>query len=391
MEREDIHDGGRHIPPRDAMRLFFEMLGHKDLGVTELRAFGCRCAWVAYTDNLEDAARLCREMDGEAAGTYAGLEPRPVDFFDRAPNCWVRARGGPDGNCARDRDIEYITGVFALDADCTSEQRAKGRPASEEELQQSLRAARLVSQQDGLAPSSATILCSGNGHHVIAPVLAIPVNTEEIARQYRCFCEKLVENIAGQFERVRVDCVGNLSRLIRVPATLNRKGGAGPGRPHRRAYFVTEPVLVPSRALHHQIVNTEVDQVIRIGRPLPMGLKCDLKKIERCPFIVFCREHAQDLSEPMWVAMVLNLVPLEGGIELIHRLSALDVVRYRFSDTQRLVERVLREGYKPVNCRTIMSPAMVRSGRVVFRCPRFGKCPARAPMYMAANRTVYPR
>jgi hypothetical protein len=89
--------------------------------------------------------------------------------------------------------------------------------------------------------------------------------------------------------------------------------------------------------------------------------------------------------------LISNLVYLEGGIELIHAISALDGGRYDHDDTSRIIERVLREAYKPVSCRTILSPAMGRPGRGVFQCSRIATCPARAPMYMAANRTVYPR
>ena len=43
---------------------------------------------------------------------------------------------------------------------------------------------------------------------------------------------------------------------MRVMGTLNGKGEEAPGRPHRRAYFVTEPIPVMSVALHHMILNT---------------------------------------------------------------------------------------------------------------------------------------
>ena len=84
------------------------LLGHEGFGVTELRIFGNR-PMVAYVDNIEDVIKLAGAMDGKVAGIYVGVQPRSVDFFDRAPNCWVPAVGGTNSNCACDKDIEYIT------------------------------------------------------------------------------------------------------------------------------------------------------------------------------------------------------------------------------------------------------------------------------------------
>jgi len=139
------------------------------------------------------------------------------------------------------------------------------------------------------------------------------------------------------------------------------------------------------------ILNTDIQGVVRTAEPVPASLKCNLVRIEECEFIQWCRRHPEEVSEPQWVAAVTNLAPLEGGVPLIHEISALDPVRYDPANTQRLIDRVQRERYKPFSCRTIVSSAMTRPGRGVFRCSRIARCPARAPMYMAVNRTVYSR
>jgi hypothetical protein len=204
-------------------------------------------------------------------------------------------------------------------------------------------------------------------------------------------CEQIAANAADKVNGVRIDPIFNLSRVARVSGTLNLKGHPLPDRPHRRAHFVTEPPLGRSFALHQMILNTEVPEVVRTAKSMPKGLKCDLAKIEECEFIQWCRRQAQEVSEPQWFALISNLAPLDAGFELIHAISALDGGRYDYTDTQRVIERVLREGYNPVNCAALVSPPMARPGRGVFRCSRIGKCAAKAPMYMAANRTVYPR
>jgi len=364
------------------------LLGHTDLGVTELRVFD-PLPQVAYADSADAVVELCLGMGDRASGIYIGVQPRPAHLFDLAPNRWIPARGGSDGNCARDADIEYITTLF-FDIDVVSPKRAQGHPASSEELQQSLRVAELLGRQDGLALSSA-ICCSGNGHYVLVPIAPISIDGDEVAGKFKCFCRGLVEGVARQVAGVRVDPVYNLSRVMRLMGTVNRKAQPAAGRPHRRAHFVTEPARPRSIDLYYLILNADTARTATTRQDLPAGLRCDLKKLHTCEFIQWCRRQPLEVSEPLWFSLLTNLVRLEGGIQLAHEISALDMFRYDYAETQRVIERILGQGYMPVSCRTIMSPAMVRPGGGVFRCPRIGSCPAKAPMYLAASHTVYKR
>ena len=368
--------------------MHLDILGHASHGVTELRAFD-PFAQVAYADSADAVMNLCRQMDDKAAGIYVGVQPRPVHLFDLAPNRWVPARGGADGNCSRDEDIEYITAVF-FDIDVTSPARQKGHPASDTELAATLRVAQQLACQGGLAGRS-TVCCSGNGHYVLAPIVAVPVDGPEVARKFTSLCRQLAAGLAGQLAGVRIDAVYNLSRVMRVMGTVNRKGQALSDRPHRRARFVTEPTQDRSMTLHEMVRNTDVAQITTTTQELPTGLRCNLRRIERCEFVQWCRRRPQEVSEPAWFALISNLAYLQGGIDLIHEISALDTARYDHANTQRVIERMLREGYKPVRCATIMGPDMVRPGRGVFRCSQAARCPVRTPMYLAASHTVYTR
>lgn len=370
------------------MRMHFALLGHDTLGVTELRVFD-PSPQVAYADSADVVVRLCREIDGRTSGIYVGVQPRPAHLFDLAPNRWRAARGGRDGNCACDSDVEYVTAIF-FDIDVVSPERASGHPALDEELQESLRAARILAQQDGLVGHS-TICCSGNGHYALSPVVPVSVGSDEVAGRFRTLCRRLAANVTHGVAGVRIDPVYNLSHVMRLMGTINRKGNPASGRPYRRAAFVTEPVPVPSIALHHLILNADPGQPAAAGVELPTGLRCDLKKLHACEFIQWCRRQPLEVSEPQWFALLTNLARLEGGIQLAHEISALDMFRYDYDQTQRIIERIQGQGYMPVSCRTIVSPAMVRPGRGVFRCPRIESCPAKAPMYLAASHTVYKR
>ena len=194
MEDAITKDQQNELGVGDVTKMHLRLLGHQDLGPTEFLVFA-PAPLVAYVDNEDDAVRLCLEMEGKTSGIYVGVQPRPAHLFDLAPNRWVRARAGKNGNCARDIDIEYATAMF-LDIDIVSEERAKGHPASEEELLQSLYAAQLLCREAGLALSS-TICCSGNGHFLLAPLVPIPINCDDVGVKFKCFCRQLADSSPG--------------------------------------------------------------------------------------------------------------------------------------------------------------------------------------------------
>lgn len=364
------------------------LLGHRDLGITELRVFDPRPC-VAYADNEDDIVRLCLEKNRKTSGIYIGVQPRPLWLFDKAPNCWRKARSGHDRNCACDNDIEYITAVF-FDIDVVSTEKKMGHPASDKELAQTLRAAQGLCREDGLA-LCATICCSGNGHYVLASIVPILVDSNEIAVKFRNSCRQFVEKVTGRVPSIKFDPVFNTSRVMRVMGTTNCKGRPVPGRPYRMARFVTEPVCARSMALHHMILNTEVDEHCNHSKPLPKAIRCDLRKLEDCEFIQWCRSYPEQVSEPLWWGLITNLVYLEGGVQLIHEISRLDRYRYDYADTQRVIQKVIDAGYKPMSCTTIHSETVTCPSRGNFQCSRINQCRARAPMYMATLHTVYQR
>jgi hypothetical protein len=356
--------------PEDAIRLHRRLLGHEGFGVTELRIINPN-TYVAYTDNDEATVQLALKA-GKAPGIYIGVQPRPLEFFDHAPNCWRPALAKPDSNCATDADNEFITAYF-LDIDVVSGVRAQGHPASEKELQESFRAAELNIRVNGFMENAA-IGCSGNGHYVIIPIIPIQIDSTDIAEKFRLFCHNCTQEIKGQLNGVKIDPVYNLSRVMRLMGTINRKGNPTSDRPHRRAHCVTEPNMNRSMALHHRILNMEIPNPSPEPTALPENKKCNPTKIESCEFIRWCRNYPMDVTEPQWFAMITNLALLPEGEKLIHEISRLDMFRYNYRQTQKLIERVQIRAYKPTNCRTIRNHG--------FHCLKFGTCPVRAPMYL---------
>ncbi|MFC1766791.1 hypothetical protein ACFL6U_32545 [Planctomycetota bacterium] len=361
----------------------WRILGHEGIGSTELRIFD-PIPMVAYADGAPNVLRLCQEMAGKTKGIYIGVQPRPLHLFDRAPNRWVPAQGGPTGNCAKDSDIEIVATQY-LDIDSTSAERKEGYAASLLDLAYTLRAAQLVTAFESII-DVATVACTGNGHCVLINVVPIPVYGPEETMKAQRFCEQLVQHVAGRVSGVRFDPVFNASRVMRVMGTMNCKAMVKKGRPQRRARFVTEPIYTRSFALHHMILNTEVghNDLSRDAEPLPETLRCNLKKIENCCFIQYCRTYPRQVTEPQWWGMITNMARLEGGRSLIHEISRLDPIRYNYRDTERVIERAIAAGYRPVSCQKLMSSTTTKSGQGVLTCPRIRQCPARAPMYLTA-------
>ncbi len=79
---------------------------------------------------------------------------------------------------------------------------------------------------------------------------------------------------------------------------------------------------------------------------------CDLKKVfENCRFLQYCIRESRYLCEPMWFSMISVLAPLEGGEQIIHKLSA-PYPNYSFKETELKIQRAKKFG-KPQSCRYI--------------------------------------
>lgn len=368
------------VVDKTAIRHHLQLLGHNGYGATELRVFDPK-PMVAYIDNDDDAIRLVADVQRTAKGIYIGVQPRPLFLFDKSPHRWTPAVSKPVSNCGKDADIEYIT-ILYFDIDVNSEQRKQGYPASDKELELTLHAAQLLSREDGLALTP-TICCSGNGHYVITPIEPIPISDNEVPHRFRHFCQELAKLISCKVPSVKIDPVYNLSRVMRLMGTMNRKGQPMQDRPHRQAFFATEPVFYKSMAAHYMILNTDVPYRHSNKTDMPSFIKCNLDKIEECHFIKWCRQSPDKVTEPQWFAMIANMAKLEGGPKLIHEMSVLDKNRYSYDQTQRRIERVLNNGYSPTSCESI--------AYFGFKCPKLGQCLARAPMYMTTLFSIWNR
>ena len=140
-----------------------------------------------------------------------------------------------------------------------------------------------------------------------------------------------------------------------------------------------EPVEVVCVSFHpeRKYTQDQLSDALPEAEAAPVERKCGTEKgIEQvfrsCVFMQHCRDDAAFLSEHDWYAMITNLAPLEGGTDMIHRLSS-GYPGYSEGATQKKINHFLESGTSPITCRTIAEKG--------FKCPKFasGVCPVRSP------------
>ena len=161
-------------------------------------------------------------------------------------------------------------------------------------------------------------------------------------------------------------CV-NESRVMRLPGFYHCK---------------KEPVMVECISFHPELKYTQEQlmkvlpeieqQTVEIKKGVEKGIELLL---HGCDFIKHCRDKAGELSEHDWYAMITNLAPFTGGVDLIHELSS-PYPGYSVTNTQKKINHFLDSGTKPITCKTISEKG--------FKCPKMesGECSCKAPAAM---------
>ena len=176
--------------------------------------------------------------------------------------------------------------------------------------------------------------------------------------RFRAIQKQLVSHFNGD-----PNCV-NESRVMRLPGFLHCK---------------EDPIMVECVLFHpeRRYTQTQISETMPPIEDEPVQRKKGTEKglsivLHECDFIRHCRDDAAALPEHDWYAMITNLAPFEGGVEMIHRLSA-GYPGYTESETQKKINHFLDSGTRPMLCRTIAEKG--------FKCPRLdsGDCQCRAP------------
>lgn len=182
---------------------------------------------------------------------------------------------------------------------------------------------------------------------------------EAKVEQFRMIQKQLVKHFDGD-----PACV-NESRVLRLPNFNHCKN---------------EPVEVVCKSFHpeYRYSQNQLSEALpEIEETTYIEKKNGTEKgiaavIHTCDFIQHCQKNAATLSEPEWFAMITNLIPFDGGTDMIHQYS-MPYPSYSESKTQKKINYTMDKGIKPITCQTICERG--------FPCPKFlsGGCGVKAP------------
>ncbi len=189
-----------------AVETFYELLGHRKQ--TEIRALKLdkdfkplpKETKIFFVSSKEEFVSKVQELNGEY-NLYVGLNER--------------TEGGTDA-----KDVLSVKRIF-VDVDC------KQKPASDEDLKEAEKTTdEIISAIETQTELRPTKIYSGNGYQLIYCIPKIEItddNREEVQNKIQQFLRNLIKKYSN--EKVKLDNVGDLPRIIRVTGTTNIKGG----------------------------------------------------------------------------------------------------------------------------------------------------------------------
>lgn len=196
------------------------------------------------------------------------------------------------------------------------------------------------------------------------------IKNGEVA-QFRDTQKALIQEFHGDNS-----CI-NESRVLRLPNFYHHK---------------EDPIMVECIKFNPELRYTQEELKNALPKPLetpvPSAMITGTRRglamvVDRCDFISYCRENAENLSEHDWYAMITNLAVFEGGDKAIHEYSKA-YGNYNYDETQNKINHFLSSNTKPMTCRCIAEKG--------YKCLKIGTggCKSKAPAglcYQALNVT----
>ena len=186
------------------VKTFYDLLGHNKQ--TEIRAIELSKDFKTskvkghfFVSSQAEFVGKVQELNGKY-NLYAGLNER-------------RSKG------TEAKDVISLKRIF-VDIDCVN------KPATEEDLKEAEKVTdEIISKIEDKTGLRATKIYSGNGYQLIYSIPEIEIteaNREEVQAQVQQFLKDLIKKYSN--DRVKLDNVGDLPRIIRITGTTNIKG-----------------------------------------------------------------------------------------------------------------------------------------------------------------------
>jgi len=175
----------------------------------------------------------------------------------------------------------------------------------------------------------------------------------------------------------KLDSTHDLARILRLPGTLNYK--SDPPRPvtiishdgprynlDDLEQFAAEPTQAPDKRPTKFTRNSGDGPAQAV--------------IDGCVFVQACMDHAAELSEPQWLAMISNVARCSDGPDMCHELSK-PYPGYSFEETEAKIAHALND-LSPQTC------SYIRDTLGFNQCPT--GCGVKAPCAFALRKQANP-
>ena len=231
---------------------------------------------------------------------------------------------------------------------------------------------------DSLPLKPSIVVSSGNGLHVYW-LLDKPLEIMDKA-QRKSVAEalrgwQLYINTAAKKNGWKLDNTSDLSRVLRLPGSINhKKGGSGERvavvmvhderyapadfsdytapKPKTNAPMAALPV---DQKQHFAAVQSSSGGLPSGGQPSAEGttsfsgtVGSGERILEKCAFLRHCRDNAATLPEPQWYAMLGNLALCSDGAALCHQFSK-GYPGYSYAETEKKIAHA-QQAKKPHTC-----------------------------------------
>ncbi|MBU2534493.1 MAG: hypothetical protein KKB37_17270, partial [Alphaproteobacteria bacterium] len=215
------------------VRQHYRILVHNDW--TELRAIdpkGKEKPRISFVKNEDDFVNFCKQWNGQR-NIYVGINARKEYGHGKAENI----------DCVK-------TIVIDIDAKRPDKKQA----ATDKELKEAEKVADKIIEDRKIRPQK---YMSGNGYQLyffIAPIKANKINEEKI--------EEFNHIIAREYsnDKVEIDNIGDLPRIIKVIGTMSVKGDDTKERPHRLSFSCNNFSRQEDENLREYILGIELPQ-----------------------------------------------------------------------------------------------------------------------------------
>jgi len=171
-----------------------------------------------FVSNEEDFVETCKQYNGEY-NVYVGINER-------------------SNNGTSAKDVISVK-TIVIDIDSTRVGASSKEPATDKELRKAEEVADKIINE--YKYSNPTKVMSGNGYHLYFAIPTIEVNDSNrdlVESKIKAF----IDSLKAKYETdcAKIDQIGDLPRIIKIPGTLSIKGNNIEERPHRVSYACSE-------------------------------------------------------------------------------------------------------------------------------------------------------